>query len=211
MAESIEAFVKKLQEEGVDAGRQAGQKVLAEAEQQAKAILDEANHRAKGIVQEAQSETEKIRQCTETELKLAARDAVGRLQETLSHILRTLLHPPVEERLQDSDFLASLIRDVVIRYVEADATDRSPITLDVSEDLEPQLMQWVREAFRSAALEDTPLDLRTSLSEAGFEYRTVDGTVEVTTDSVVNVLLEMVGPGLRKLVTAAQEESKASP
>ena len=41
--------------------------------------------------------------------------------------------------------------------------------------------------------------------ELKFEYRIVDGTVEVTAASVVHVLMEMVGPELRRLVAATQE------
>ena len=93
-----------------------------------------------------------------------------------------------------------------MRYVEADVTDRAPITINTSEELNPRLAQWAQETFRNAAETGTPIDLRTSLAEAGFEYRIVDGTVEVTTDSVMEVILELVGPELRRLVAAAQEE-----
>lgn len=208
MAESIEAFVRKLQEEGVEAGREAGQKVLAEAEKRAEAILEEAKARAKAIVDAAQAESEGIRQRTEAELRLAARDSVGRLQETLTRALRVLLHHPVEERLRDGDFLAELIREVVTRYVEADIADRIPIGLNVSEEMGARLTEWVQETFHGAAETGTPFDLRASLAEAGFETKMVDGTVEVTADSVVDVFVEMVGPELRELVTAAREEGR---
>ncbi len=205
MAESIEEFVRKLREEGVDAGREAGQEILAEAEKRAEAILEEANGQAKAIVDAAQAASERVRQRTETELRLAVRDAVGRLQESLTRVLRALLYRPVEEQLRDGEFLCQLIRDVVTRYVETDMADRVPITINVSEELGPRLTQWMRATFHDAAANAEPIDLRTSLAEAGFEYRIVDGTVEVTADSVVSVLSEMVGPELRKLVAAAQE------
>ena len=200
MAESIQAFVRKLQEEGVDAGRHAGEQVLAEAQKRAETILAEAQEQAKAIVDTAQTESDRIKQRTETELNLAARDAVGRLQQTLSRVLKRLLHHPIDEKLRDGDFLAQLIRDVVMRYVEADVTDHAPTAINISEELRPQLTQWAQETFRNAAETGTPFNLRTSLAEAGFEYETVNGTIEVTADSAVDLLLEMVGPELRKLV-----------
>ena len=207
MAESIEAFVKKLQEEGVDAGRQAGQQVVAEAEKQAEKILAEANEQAKAIIDSAQAESQGIKQRTETELNLAVRDAVSLLQETLSRILHSLLHHPVERQLRNSDFLAQLIRDVVMRFVEADLADRTPISIDTSEELRPQLAQWAQETFRNAADTGRPFDLHTSLAEAGFEYETGDGTLEVTTGSVVDALIELVGPELRARLAAVQKEN----
>ncbi len=211
MAESIEAFVRKLQEEGVDAGRDAGQQILAEAEARAAATLAEANDRAEAIVDAAQAESLRLQQRTETELRLAARDAVGRLQESLGRVLQALLQHPVEERLRDGDFLGELIRDVVIRYVEADITDGVPIGINVSEEMGPRLAEWVQETFHDAAQAGTPFDLRASLAEAGFEYKVVDGTVEVTADSVVDVFLEIVGPELRRLVAAARDGGGQSP
>lgn len=205
MAESIEAFVRKLQEEGVEAGREAGQQILAEAEKRAEAILEEAKDRAKAIVDAAQAESEGIHQRTEAELRLAARDSVGRLQETLTRALRALLYHPVEERLRDGDFLAELIREVVIRYVEADITDRIPIGINVSEEMGAQLTEWVQQVFHGAAEDGAAFNVRTSLAAAGFETKMVDGTVEVTADSVVDVFQEMVGPKLRELVAAACE------
>ena len=139
-------------------------------------------------------------------MKLAARDAVGRLQATLSRVLQDLFRHPVEEKLRDGDFLAQLIREVVMRYVEADVSDHTSITLNTSPEQCSRLAQWAQETFHDAAQNGSLFDLHASLAEAAFEYRTQDGTVEVTADSVVDVLLEMVGPELRKLVAEAQEE-----
>lgn len=205
MAESIEAFVQKLHEEGVETGRQAGQQILAEAKTQAEAILQEANRQAKQIVDAAQRTAEDIRQRTDTELKLAARDAVGRLQEAIGRAAQALLHNGVEQTLREGDFLAPLIRDVVMRYVEADVTDSSPIAFNIPRETGAQVTEWIMKAFSDTAEVSKQLDLRASLSEAGFEYKIGDGTVEVTTASVVDVLMELVGPDLRKIVAAAQE------
>ena len=205
MAESIEAFVKKLQEEGVEAGRRAENQIRAEAEQQARTIVEEANRQAGALVDAARDESEKVRRRAETELDLAVRDAAGRLLETLQQILQTLLYHPVEERLRDSDFLARLIHDVVTRYVDADLSNGEPVTVNIAEDLRPRLSQWALETFRDAAETGKPINLQTTLKEAGFEYRVVDGTVEVTPDSVVEMLMKMVGPELRKLLAAPRQ------
>ena len=200
MAESIEAFVKKLQEEGVEAGRQAEREIRSAAEKQAEAILDEAHHEAQAIVDAAHEESQQARARTETELALAMRDAQGRLQDTLSHILQALLHHTVEEKLRDSVFLAELIRDVVLRYVEADLADGEVLTVNVSDELRSRLGQWALQTFHVSAGETSPVKLQTSMAEAGFEYRVADGTVEVTATSVVELLMQMVSPELRKFV-----------
>ena len=196
MVHTIEEFVNKLQADGVDAGRKDAEKIRAEAEKQAQQQKAEAEGQAERIIDQARAESEAIRVRTETELKLAARDTVVRLQEALNRALQAVLADAVREKLDDADFLAGLIRDVVQRYVEADATGSGPIAISVSEEMRQRLL--------SGAVASLNQDnLRGTLAEAGFAYQIAGGTVEITADSVVEVLSEMVGSELRKRVVDA--------
>lgn len=193
MTQTIEAFINRLQNDGVEAGREAAEKICAQAEQQAQERIAEAAEQAKRIIDQAQAEGAQIRARTETELKLAARDTVVRLQEALNRALQAVLRDAVREKLDDADFLSGLIREVVQRYAEADAAGSGPMTINVSEGMRQRLLSGTVAAFRQA-------DLRGTLAEAGFEYVTADGTVEVTAASVVEVFSEMLGSELRKRV-----------
>jgi len=203
MVQTIEAFVNRLQADGVEAGQAEAEKIRAQAEQQAQTRLAEAAEEAKRIVAQAQADSETIRGRAETELKLAARDTVVRLQEALSRVLQAVLVDAVRGKLEDADFLGSLIRDVVKRYVEADAAGSGSIAVRVSEEMRQRLLSGTVAALRPDAPEAKQIDLRGTLAEAGFAYEIAGGTVEVTVDSVVEVLSEMVGAELRKRVAAA--------
>jgi hypothetical protein len=48
-----------------------------------------------------------------------------------------------------------------------------------------------------------PIDLQGVLKQAGFEYNATGATVEVTEESVVAVLAELVGPRLREIIDQA--------
>jgi vacuolar-type H+-ATPase subunit E/Vma4 len=203
MTHTIEAFINQLQTDGVEAGREAAEKIRLEAEQQAQGRMAEATEQARRIVEGAQAESEQLRARTETELKLAARDTVLRLQETLNRALRAVLFDSVREKLEDADFLAGLIRDVVLRYAEADAMGHGPTAIGVSEDMRQRLLSSTAAAFLQAGPAAPQIDLRGTLAEAGFEYAMGAGTVEVTAASVVEVLSGMVGSELRKRIAAA--------
>jgi vacuolar-type H+-ATPase subunit H len=207
MTQTIEAFVSTLQAEGVEAGQRAAEKIRAEAEQRAHELIDQAKQRAKQIVDEARVEADRIRARIETELRLAARDTLARLQEALSSALRAVLFPAVRETLADSEFLAGLVRDVVLRYAEGDAAGQGPITVHLSEQVPEEhrrrLTAWILEAFSQRGRTTTAVDLRATLADAGFEYTIRDGTVEVTADSLVDALAEIVAPDVRKLVAEA--------
>jgi hypothetical protein len=203
MVQTIEAFVNRLQADGVEAGREAAEKIRCEAEQTAQRTLEEARQQARVLLEEARADGEKIRARTDAELKLAARDTLVRLEDAVRRALRGVLFHPVRERLGDDDFLADLIRETVLCYAQADAAGGSTITVNVSAESRQRLAGRVLAAFRPDAPQSAALDLQGTLAEAGFEYRIGDGTVEVTTESIVDVLAEIVGPELRKLLVQA--------
>jgi len=201
MAETIEAFIDKLQADGVQAGREAARKIHAEAEQRAQQLIQEAQARAKEIVERAEAESRRIQERTETELELAARDTVIRLCESLHRALQEVLAAMASEQLGDPEFLRELLHDVVMQYVRADIARDGTITINVSEEMRRRLTHWAIQALHKDLMSSgTGVDLHGSLVGAGFEYKVSDGTVEVTVESVVEVLSELVGPELRAIV-----------
>ena len=205
MVQTIEAFVNRLQTDGVEAGQAEAEKIRVRAEQQARRGWRRPPSRRNGSIAQAQAESETIRVRAETELKLAARDTVVRLQEALTAPCRPCCLTRCAEKLDDADFLGGLIRDVVQRYVDADAAGSGPIAVNVSEQMRQRLLSGTVAAFRPDAPAVKSIDLRGTLAEAGFAYEIAGGTVEVTVDSVVEVLSEMVGSELRKRVAAADQ------
>jgi vacuolar-type H+-ATPase subunit E/Vma4 len=203
MVQTIEEFVNKLQTDGVEAGQKDAERIRAEAEKQAQQKKADAEQQAKRIIDQAEAESQAIRGRADTELKLAARDTVVRLQEALNRALQAVLFDAVREKLDDADFLAGLIRDVVQRYVEADATGSGPIAVNVSDAMRQRLLSGTVAALRQDDSAGKQIDLRGTLAEAGFAYDIAGGTVEVTADSVVEVLSGMVGSELRKQIVDA--------
>ncbi len=209
MAQTIEAFVSRLQAEGVEAGQQAAAKLLAEAEQRSQELIEQATRRAEQIVGEARTEADRMRARTQTELRFAARDTLVRLQAALSAAMRAVLLPAVRGSLEDSEFLAALIRDVVLCYVTRDAAGQGPIAIHVSEQVSEEqrrrLVDWLLQAFSQHVQRKTALDLHGTLADAGFEFTIRDGTVEVTAGALVDTLAEIVAPDVWKLVAEAAE------
>lgn len=204
MAETIEAFVSKLQADGVRAGQAAADKIRAEAEERAQRIIAEAEAQAKKLIANAEAEREKILARAETDLRLAARDTVIRLQGSLTRALRRLLMGAVRDKLTDAAFIGDLLRQIVTQYVQADVAGRAAMVINVSPKMREQLTQWAIETLhKDPKLSGLGIDLRGTLKADGFEYTVVNGTVEVTPESVVERLSEIVGPELKELVARA--------
>jgi vacuolar-type H+-ATPase subunit E/Vma4 len=208
MADTLKSFIDKLQAEGVQTGQQAAEKIREQAEAQAKTIIEQAQAKAKEIVAQGRAECESRRTKTENELKLAARDTVSKLQETLTHGLQGVLNVAVREKLTDADFLGKLLYDIVMQYVKADIEGTPSITITVSEEMRGKLAEWAIKTFHGAAEKPRGVDLKGTLNKAGFEYQVSGGTVEVTVESATETLQELLGPEVRKIVADAVKTGK---
>jgi len=205
MAESIESFVAKLQEEGVDAGRAEAAKITAKAEADAEKILADARAEAAGIIADAERLAERTVAQGTAELKIAARDAVLRLRETIVATLETVFRAGAAEALNDDHFLASLLHEMAQEYAKHDAIHDWPVTIRVSDEKLHMATEWAIREMTGAGREDwrSRIDLHGGLRSAGFEYTTSGGTVEVTPESVAAVLSEMIAPRLREMIDQA--------
>lgn len=205
--DTIESFVSKLKSEGVEQGKREAAQLRGEAERQAAQIIADARSQAEKILAEARAEAEKIVNRGRTELELAARDSVLKLREALVKTLETVLISPVETQLKDTEFLKGLIQSAVLRYVEADIQGVSSVKLNISPEMNKELVNWSLSKLHAALGGRVGgVDVKQSLRQAGFEVNVRGATVEVTTESVVETLMELVGPGLREALSRALQK-----
>ncbi len=207
MAETIESFVAKLQEEGVEAGKKEAQRLRDEAQKDAERIVAEAEKQAEGIRADAKAEADETLSRARTELRLAARDAILRLQEAVTRAVRVIVLRKAGEHLEDSEFLGKLLHEIVVNYTDSDLHCKESLEINVRPEMRDKLVSWALEEIADEASKDThpSIDLKGTLTDAGFEYTAAGSTVEVTRDSVVETLMDLVGPEVRKVVREAAE------
>ena len=208
MAETIEAFVAKLRQEGVEAGREAAEKHLAKARQEADAILADARVQARKMLSNAQAQAEASQAKARTDLELAARDITLRLRDSLSRAVRQVLAAGAREQLADPEFLGGLLREIVLEYVEADIAKKSSFRITVTPEMRERLAQWALARLRQPELAGVSIDLKGTLAQDGFEYRAEGAGIEVTVDSVVEALSELVNPALREMLSRAMSQEQ---
>ncbi len=204
MAETIESFVQKLQEEGVQAGREQAQKLLDEAGAEAEGIVADAKRRAEEIIADAKAQAETNLKRGKDELSLASRDVLLRLRETVVETLEGLLKSSSREKLRDEEFFVRLLHDVAVQYAEKDAAHERPVVISVDEDMLEAATRWAVQEMTQEGGDDwrSRIDLKGRLKTAGFEYSAADGTIEVTPESISAVLGEMISPRLREIIQA---------
>lgn len=205
MAQSIEAFVQKLQAEGVQAGKDAADRLRAEAQAEGERIVADARRRAEQIVADADAQARRTAEQQQHELELAARDAVLRLREAVGTAVAQLLRHQAGEVLADRQFLAKLIHDVVTQYAHDDAHREVTVEVRVNKDTADALADWAVSYLGHAHADGkrADIDLKGTLQGVGFEYTAGESTVEVTAESVVAVLQEHMTPRLREILDRA--------
>ena len=95
-------------------------------------------------------------------------------------------------------------------YVHADLQQKDRITIDLRPEMKEKLSSWaLSEIVKAAEKAGVQVDVKDTLKEAGFEYSITDAKVEVTLNSVVQTLSEMIGPSLREAFDQIADEEKA--
>lgn len=209
MAETIEEFVAKLHQEGVRAGEEAAAKIRDETRQKAAETVAQAEVKAARIIQDAQAQAESTLSKSRTDLELAARDVAMRLREALGRAVREVLAAGARKPLADPEFLKPLLCDIVMQYAKANTAGQAVIQINVAPEMREKLADWaLHRLHRTPGLENASVDLKGTLADAGFEYETRGAHVEVTPDSVVEALSELVNPNLRQIIERAMAEEK---
>ncbi len=208
MSGSIESFVEKLQTEGVQTGRKKAKSILKKARAEADKIVADARAEAAKIVAKAKSEAERDNARNKVELELAVRDTIAQLRSRLTAIVEAVLAAGVREHLSDSDFLAKLLYEVFAEYNRHQIVRKATLQINVAKSQREKLTKWALGVLQEERTKEgnVHFDLTGSLNATGFEFKIAGATVEVTQESVVGVLSDLVAPELRALVQNAQRD-----
>lgn len=209
MAETLEAFVAKIQSEGIEAGKKQAESIVSDAQSQADQIVADAQKKAERIVADAEQQANSKLERAQTELKLAARDIVLELRQTLSQAIESVFAKAAEAKLDDENFVGTALHEIVTLYAKREATHHEVVTIDVPADMRQKLVDWaLREVGKPEVEGLRPhFDLKGNLQQRGFEYSVDNSTVEVTTEAVVSMLQELVTPQLREILDQAVGET----
>ncbi|MCK5114529.1 MAG: hypothetical protein KAR11_07195 [Phycisphaerae bacterium] len=210
MVDTIESFVAKLQQQGVDSGQEAAQKLQDAAKQKADQIIASAESKAKDIIADAEKQGASILSRSQTELNLAARDTVGKLRDELAASLNALLTKASAVTLSDPEVLGTILHDIVVMYAEADIKGTDLVKINVSPEIRQKLIDWaIKELGRDVVdRKKSHIELKGKLRSPGFEYKVHNGTIEVTPDSVVATLSDIVTPTLRDILAGVTAKSQ---
>ena len=213
MGEDVQRFIDRIRGEGVQAGRHRADELIAEARKHADRIITEAKEQKQRTIAEAEAEVQGRLARARTELELGVRDSALHFRDVLKRRLRDVLAYGARRHLADPSFVGKVLHEIITVSAQADRGQASEITINVPTEMREQLVQWAINEIdhRAADAIRESIDLSSTLREPGFEYKLNDATVEVTLDSVVEVLSDLIAPGFRELLDCAAAEDERQP
>ncbi|UCG85568.1 MAG: hypothetical protein JSW71_16785 [Gemmatimonadota bacterium] len=211
----VEALIERLRQQGVEAGRAARDEFIAEAEREGERIVKEAREKAAAVVEEARHEAERLKASGEDALRVAMRDTVLRMRETLRKRLESQVRILVTKQLVDEEFLRRLIVEVARRAREESGSAEAgelelilpPEVIGLEElqrspeELESRLSQFAkeiasatwREGVTISTLEPGGRGIRVRLKEKELE-------LDLSDRAIADLLLEHLQPRFRAVM-----------
>jgi V/A-type H+-transporting ATPase subunit E len=211
----VEVLLDRLRQQGVEAGRAAQVEIVAEAENEAERIAKEAREKAAAIVEEAVENAERLRASGEDALRIAMRDTVLRMRETLRQRLEGQVRRLAAKQLVDEDFLRQLIVEVARRSGKdagAGEAENIEVLLPAEvigleelqrrpEELESRLSQFAKEIASATWREGVSIGTLEPGSH-GIRIRLKDEELQIdlTDQAIANLLLKHLQPRFRAVM-----------
>ena len=211
----VEVLIRRLREQGVAAGNAARDELVNNAEREAARIVKEAREKAGALLEDARQEADHLREAGEDALRIAGRDSVLRMRETMTTYFEDRVKRLASTELEDPEFLRKLIIEVAKRV-------RDEAAVDEAEEIEVYLP---REVIGIEELRDSPEEIGGRLGEyakaiasatwregvvvktlevggRGIRVRLLDDDLEIdlTDEAIAELLLKHLQPRFRAVL-----------
>ncbi len=105
----VENLIQRLREQGVAAGQERAESIVLDAQKRAEWIIEEAQLEAQQLIDNAKKQSDALRASGEDALKLATRDALLKLRDTLLGSFSQEVKRVVGQKMDQQAFLERLI------------------------------------------------------------------------------------------------------
>lgn len=196
MGTDVATFAKQLREDGIEAAKAEGAKILTDARKEAEKIVSGARSESAKIEKEAQNRIQQNRRRSEDEMKLVARDLVNGFRKRIEEVGINLLKGKVAENLNDKEIVKTAISELLKNQKSGQDWE-----ISLGEKIAKPLSETVVALFKEKG---ASVKLAAELSKAGFEMRTAGGNevFEVTEESITESFRKLLSPELKKFLEA---------
>lgn len=133
MENKLQELTQKIYSEGIEKAKSDAVVIVDDAQKKANEIIKRAEHEASEIIKRAHDNAGEVKRNAESELRIASKQAISKLkQQIIDLVTAKAVAAPVNDTLNDRQFVASLIEKVISGFDKVELTlpesDRDKIT-----------------------------------------------------------------------------------
>lgn len=216
VSQGVDELIKRLRDEGVEAGQQRADEIIAKARSEARKILDAAQTDAKARVTEAMKEADALLKGGEEALKTASRDMVLSMKAQLTEAFKADVSRLVEDEIGKPELIGKMILELV-------GNGKAEANVEASDDVEVILpatavgLQEIQDApsrFEHSPLTDAVFGLTEEVLRKGIKFTSTDGLhnglqiklvdrdlmLDFSDESVAEMLMQHLQPRFRAIL-----------
>jgi V/A-type H+-transporting ATPase subunit E len=199
MDSKIQQLTETIYNEGVEKARTEADAIIKEANEKAEKIKNDAQKEADRIVEEANEKAKELKKQVDSEIKMTTNQAVSAMkQEITTLITMKVIQPSVKELFADTDYLKSLISDVVKGWIEKEDFDLKVILPEANREK-------LEKYFQNNLADELNKGLQVTFTKnmkSGFKIGPSDGSyiISFTDDDFTNFLKSYLRPKTSQLL-----------
>ena len=215
-SQGIDALIARLREQGVAAGREQAEKIVADARAMAKEIVDKAKEEAKMHIEASHKQADAFQAAGVAAIQMAMRDTILDMKSHLMQQFSSDVKRLVSRNLQDEALLRQMILEVAGRARESvDAAGASELEIVLPEEVvglnelrnNPDELRRGKLTHFVLGLSDEILRKGVTFSasdehESGIRIHMVDKDIslDLTDEAIAALLLEHLQPRFRAIL-----------
>lgn len=212
----VEKLIERLREEAINAGQAKAEDIVLNAQKRAAWIIEEAEQEAKTIRDKARAEAEALQASGVEALRLAAREALLKLRDTLLGSFSQEVMRVVGKQMAKSEFIEQLVLALAGRVRDKTLLDKNQqIVIQLPEDVVGvEDLRRNPEELQQGALSHLTAAIASDLLREGVRFEVSDDiqagivikleennmVVDFTDEAVATLLLEHLQPRFRALL-----------
>ncbi|HBA64777.1 MAG: hypothetical protein CVV06_05040 [Gammaproteobacteria bacterium HGW-Gammaproteobacteria-10] len=212
----VEKLIERLREEAINAGQAKAEDIVLNAQKRAAWIVEEAEQEAQLLLEKARAEAEALKSSGVDALRLAGRDALLKLRDTLLGSFSQEVMRVVGKQMAKSEFIEQLILALAGRVREKTGLDQnSKIIFQLPEDVVGvEDLRRNPEELKQGTLSHLTAAIASDLLREGVSFEVSDQlksglvikleennmVIDFTDEAVATLFLEHLQPRFRALL-----------
>ncbi len=212
----VEQLIERLRDEAINAGQAKAEDIVLNAQKRAAWIIEEAEQEAQLLIEKARLEADALKASGVDALRLAGRDALLKLRDTLLGSFSQEVMRVVGKQMAKSEFIEQLILALAGRVREKTSLDQnSKIIFQLPEDIVGvEDLRRNPEELKQGALSHLTAAIASDLLREGVSFEVSDQIkkglvikleennmmIDFTDEAVATLFLEHLQPRFRALL-----------